>query len=65
MISDLEIEEKARELDVSPQDVERDYVHGWLLKEIYNASLGNNPLSFALSNQEEIPSVENLGKHKT
>src|ERR1700733_6883371 len=35
MISDAEIEEKALELDVSPQNVERDYVHGWLLKHIY------------------------------
>ncbi len=26
------------ELDVSPQNVERDYVHGWLLKEIYSHS---------------------------
>jgi predicted nucleotidyltransferase component of viral defense system len=41
MISDADIEDKARQLDVSPQDVERDYVHGWLLKEIYNAPLGN------------------------
>jgi predicted nucleotidyltransferase component of viral defense system len=36
MISDFEIEQKSRELDVSPQHVERDYVHGWLLKEIYS-----------------------------
>jgi predicted nucleotidyltransferase component of viral defense system len=35
MISDVEIEQKAVELDVSPQNVERDYVHGWLLKHIY------------------------------
>jgi predicted nucleotidyltransferase component of viral defense system len=35
MISDSEIEQKALELDVSPQHVERDYVHGWLLREIY------------------------------
>ena len=35
MISDVEIERKAIELDVSPQNVERDYVHGWLLKHIY------------------------------
>jgi predicted nucleotidyltransferase component of viral defense system len=35
MISDAEIEQKAAELDVSPQNVERDYVHGWLLKHIY------------------------------
>lgn len=36
MISDLEIAQKSAELDVSPQNVERDYVHGWLLKEIYS-----------------------------
>jgi predicted nucleotidyltransferase component of viral defense system len=35
VIFDSEIEQKAVELDVSPQNVERDYVHGWLLKEIY------------------------------
>ena len=35
MISDAEVERKAAELDVSPQNVERDYVHGWLLKHIF------------------------------
>jgi predicted nucleotidyltransferase component of viral defense system len=35
MISDAEVEQKADELDVSPQNVERDYVHGWLLREIF------------------------------
>jgi predicted nucleotidyltransferase component of viral defense system len=39
MIFDTEIEERAKELDISPQDVERDYVHGWLLREIYNGPL--------------------------
>jgi predicted nucleotidyltransferase component of viral defense system len=38
MISDREIEQKAAELDVSPQNVERDFVHGWLLKQIYEHS---------------------------
>jgi predicted nucleotidyltransferase component of viral defense system len=42
VITDSEIEQKSVELDVSPQNVERDYVHGWLLKEIYNhATLAN------------------------
>ncbi len=41
MISDAEIEQTARELDVSPQDVERDYVHGWLLREIYRGPLAD------------------------
>jgi len=40
MIPDTEIDEKAKELDVSPQNVERDYVHGWLLREIYQSPLG-------------------------
>ncbi|MCP3477623.1 nucleotidyl transferase AbiEii/AbiGii toxin family protein [Bradyrhizobium sp. CCGUVB1N3] len=35
MITDTEIEQKAAELDISPQNVERDYVHGWLLREIF------------------------------
>ncbi|MGY4231117.1 putative nucleotidyltransferase component of viral defense system [Bradyrhizobium sp. USDA 4449] len=35
MITDTEIEQKADELDISPQNVERDYVHGWLLREIF------------------------------
>jgi predicted nucleotidyltransferase component of viral defense system len=35
MITDAEIEQKATELDISPQNVERDYVHGWLLREIF------------------------------
>lgn len=41
MISDAEIEQRAKELDVSPQDVERDYVHGWLLREIYKGPLAD------------------------
>jgi predicted nucleotidyltransferase component of viral defense system len=35
MITDTEIEQKADELDVSPQNVERDYVHGWILRELF------------------------------
>jgi predicted nucleotidyltransferase component of viral defense system len=35
MITDAEIDQKAAELDISPQNVERDYVHGWLLREIF------------------------------
>lgn len=35
MITDDEIVAKAKEFDVSPHDVERDYVHSWLLKGIY------------------------------
>lgn len=41
MIVDTEIEERAKELDISPQDVERDYVHGWLLREIYRGPLAD------------------------
>jgi predicted nucleotidyltransferase component of viral defense system len=41
MIGNTEIEERARELDISPQDVERDYVHGWLLREIFRGALGD------------------------
>lgn len=35
MITDQEIEQKAREFSISAPDVEKDYVYGWLLKAIY------------------------------
>jgi predicted nucleotidyltransferase component of viral defense system len=35
VISSTEIEQKAAELDVSCQNVERDYVHSWLLKQLF------------------------------
>lgn len=38
MIYREEIEEKASEFDIHPTNVERDYVFGWLLSGIYNAS---------------------------
>jgi predicted nucleotidyltransferase component of viral defense system len=41
MIGNTEIEERARELDISPQDVERDYVHGWLLRELFRGALAD------------------------
>jgi predicted nucleotidyltransferase component of viral defense system len=36
MITDKDIEAKAAELSVTPHDVEKDYVHGWVLKGIYS-----------------------------
>ncbi|HEV2702901.1 MAG TPA: nucleotidyl transferase AbiEii/AbiGii toxin family protein, partial [Steroidobacteraceae bacterium] len=35
MISDKEIEAKAQEFSITPINVEKDYVHSWLLKSIY------------------------------
>jgi predicted nucleotidyltransferase component of viral defense system len=35
VITDQEIEEKARQFSISPTDVEKDYVYSWLLKAIY------------------------------
>jgi predicted nucleotidyltransferase component of viral defense system len=34
MIKDEEIEQKAAEFSLSPSDVEKDYIHGWVLKAI-------------------------------
>jgi len=36
MISDKEIEQKAAEFSISPINVEKDYVYGWLLKAIFD-----------------------------
>jgi len=36
MIHDTEIEHKAAEFSISPINVEKDYVYGWLLKGIYD-----------------------------
>jgi predicted nucleotidyltransferase component of viral defense system len=36
MIADNEIEQKAAEFCISPINVEKDYVYGWLLKAIYD-----------------------------
>jgi hypothetical protein len=36
MIADKEIEQKAAEGQISPINVEKDYVYGWLLKAIYD-----------------------------
>lgn len=42
MITDVEIEEKAREFRINPADVEKDYVYGWVLNALYTQStLGN------------------------
>ncbi len=38
MIQDGEIEEKAKEFQINPANVQRDYVFGWLLAGIYNES---------------------------
>lgn len=35
MITDREIEQKARDFSIFPTDVEKDYIYGWLLKAIY------------------------------
>ena len=35
MITDREIEQKARDFSIFPTDVEKDYVYSWLLKAIY------------------------------
>lgn len=39
MISKDEIEEKANQFKISPTDVERDYVFGWILNGIYSQSI--------------------------
>ncbi len=42
MITKKEIDQKAVELEISPANVERDYVFGWVLNAIYSgSSLGN------------------------
>jgi predicted nucleotidyltransferase component of viral defense system len=42
VITDSEIEEKAKEFGIKPADVEKDYVYGWVLNELYTKSaLGN------------------------
>jgi len=42
VITDSEIEEKAKEFGINPADVEKDYVYGWVLNELYTKSaLGN------------------------
>jgi len=35
VITDREIERKAKEFSIVPTDVEKDYVYGWLLNAIY------------------------------
>ncbi len=44
MIPASEIDAQAKLLNLTPQDVERDYVHGWILKEIYEHSVLSNLL---------------------
>ena len=42
MISDREIEEKAKQFGINAADVEKDYVYGWVLNALYSQSaLGN------------------------
>lgn len=42
MISSEEIKQKAGEFGINPTDVEKDYVYGWILNELYlNSVLGN------------------------
>jgi predicted nucleotidyltransferase component of viral defense system len=38
VITDREIEEKAREFSINPADVEKDYVYGWVLYALYTQS---------------------------
>ncbi len=38
MIADQEIDTKAKEFGLKPIDVEKDYIHGWLLRGIYTRS---------------------------
>jgi predicted nucleotidyltransferase component of viral defense system len=39
MITDAEIETKAKEFDIRPLDVQKDYVYGWLLKGLFQRSV--------------------------
>jgi predicted nucleotidyltransferase component of viral defense system len=39
VITDREIEEKAREFSINPADVEKDYVYGWVLYALYTQSV--------------------------
>lgn len=39
MITDCEIEEKAKEFSINPADVEKDYVYGWVLNALYTQSV--------------------------
>jgi predicted nucleotidyltransferase component of viral defense system len=38
MITDKDIDTKAKEFGIAAVAVEKDYVYGWLLKEIFNRS---------------------------
>ncbi len=43
MITDAEIEQKAKEFRIGTSDLQRDYIFGWLLSGIYTQSpLGNH-----------------------
>ncbi|MFZ1009657.1 MAG: nucleotidyl transferase AbiEii/AbiGii toxin family protein [Candidatus Sulfotelmatobacter sp.] len=44
MITDQEIQEKAREFGINPVDVEKDYVHGWVLNGLFTQSALSNHL---------------------
>jgi len=44
MISDTEIEAKAKEFDLRPLDVQKDYVYGWLLNGVLQRPLLANQL---------------------
>ncbi len=35
MITDQEVDKTAKEFELRPLDVQKDYVYGWLLKGIY------------------------------
>jgi len=45
MITKEEIDQKAREFNINPTDVEKDYVFGWALHSIYSRSSLNNLLT--------------------
>jgi len=44
MITKDEIDQKAREYNINPTDVEKDYVFGWLLNALYSQSALSNHL---------------------
>jgi len=44
MITKDEIDKKAKEYNINPSDVEKDYVFGWLLNALYSQSSLSNQL---------------------
>ena len=44
MITDHEIEKKAKQFSIPPSQVEKDYIHSWVLEAIYSRPLLNKLL---------------------